>query len=76
MNGRISAEEADLKIHVEMCALRHEAIIRQLDCLRDAADRRLKRMEQVLWGMAALMISSIGVAASDMLPMLRLLGAP
>lgn len=76
MSDRLSVEETDLKTHVEMCAMRHRAILEQIGDLRGAADRRLTRMERVLWGVLTLLTTSMGVAAAEVIPLLRLLGGP
>lgn len=68
------AEEAQsLPIHVQMCAMRHEAIMGEIKDLRADADKRLGRIEKAAWAILAMIGTVGGAAVSQVAPVMQAL---
>ncbi len=68
------AEEAQsLPIHVQMCAMRHEAIMAEIKDLRGDADKRLGRIEKAAWAILAAIGTLGGATLTQLAPIMSAL---
>lgn len=62
MADMIEAEAKDLKVHVQLCAMRHAAV-----------EARLTRIERAIYATLTLLASAVGYGGAELLPIVRAL---
>ena len=74
MNERPMAlpeEATDLGIHVRMCGMRHDQVLRSIQDHAEATERRLGRIERAVWGVIGILAMTVGTAVPQLLPIVR-----
>ena len=67
----LTEEAHDLGIHVQMCAMRHEAILQRIDEADAAARSWRARIEKGIWALLAMVGGGLGAGVTQVLPIMR-----